>query len=313
MDQSRHLVFTKFSKNKSKEESDRQSSNYAKEITDRSVNKLTERVRKERISKTIEEFEENNLHKFENSLGDNKSGIYRWVDKYYRQKVITYGKRLFYEFFIPEPAAFYIFAKNVDRQKNELPEEPLPFENEEGVPIGPDIIERDNYLDLAAKFDAEGITAPPPEEVIISKVIAREFSDATAESLFAITDSELNIPDGYTSAGHNGLWFVARAVSGDDFDFSFALSASTFMVSNDTELRSNGINLSGISGNFPIAAVGRGAATLLITIKLVCTLLDEELEKWKIHTFNALFNAHNKKVLDYQENLLLRKSRQVLK
>ena len=101
-------AYARFSTGQSKSESQRNSTNYAKEITERSLNSLIERVRTERTLKTIEEFEEKNEHRFDNTTGDNRAGIYRFVDEYYRAKVVNYGKRLFYEFIVPEPAAFYI-------------------------------------------------------------------------------------------------------------------------------------------------------------------------------------------------------------
>ena len=61
-----------------------------------------------RTSKILKEFEENNKHGFDNREGENHvTGIYRWVDKVYKNRIVNYGKRLMYEFMIPEPAKFY--------------------------------------------------------------------------------------------------------------------------------------------------------------------------------------------------------------
>ena len=35
-------------------------------------------------------------------------GIYQWVDKKYKARILNYGKRLLYDVVVPEPAAFLI-------------------------------------------------------------------------------------------------------------------------------------------------------------------------------------------------------------
>jgi len=114
-------AYARFSSSQTKTESDRNAANYAKSIAERSLTRLVERVREERTTRTLEEFEERNEHRFDNTGGENRSGIYRWLDKWYRAKVVDYGKRLFYEFIVPEPAAFYIFAKTYHFESRPLP------------------------------------------------------------------------------------------------------------------------------------------------------------------------------------------------
>src|SRR4029453_12185799 len=77
---------------------------------EKAIDRLKEVVRERRKSRVIEEIEENNSHTFKNADGDHLSGIYRWVDKFYRNKVFSYGRRLMYEFYVPEPARFYQYA-----------------------------------------------------------------------------------------------------------------------------------------------------------------------------------------------------------
>ena len=97
-------AYGSFSSTESKEQSDRNATNYAKEITDRTLSRLVERVRHERRSRTLEEVEETNRHGFDNTSGEHITGVYYWVDKFYRAKVVNYGKRLLYELIVPEPA-----------------------------------------------------------------------------------------------------------------------------------------------------------------------------------------------------------------
>ena len=56
----------------------------------------------------LREFEENNKHGFDNRGGvAHVTGIYRWVDKIYTNRLMNYGKRLLLSFSVPEPAKWY--------------------------------------------------------------------------------------------------------------------------------------------------------------------------------------------------------------
>ena len=57
---------------------------------------------------------------------DHIAGIYHWVNKIYNAQILNYGKRTMAEFIVPEPAAFYLFAKGYGpEQVRELIQEDL--------------------------------------------------------------------------------------------------------------------------------------------------------------------------------------------
>src|SRR5262249_13817159 len=95
-------AYAKYDYSLSKQESDRLATNYAKEVTDKSLSRLLEKKTVQRTVRELEEVEETNKHSFANPSATSASGVYRWLDKVYRAKVIDYGKRLFYEFVVPE-------------------------------------------------------------------------------------------------------------------------------------------------------------------------------------------------------------------
>ena len=96
-----------FSSSSSASNSNSQAQTYAQEVTERAMERIVQKVTKKRTSTILKEFEENNSHGFDNRKGDKHiTGVYRWVDKIYKNKLINYGKRLMYEFSIPEPARF---------------------------------------------------------------------------------------------------------------------------------------------------------------------------------------------------------------
>ena len=67
-----------------------------------------QKTTKKRTSRILREFEENNKHGYDNRQGESHvTGVYRWVDKIYKNRLVNYGKRLMYEFNVPEPSRFF--------------------------------------------------------------------------------------------------------------------------------------------------------------------------------------------------------------
>ncbi|MDR2204964.1 MAG: hypothetical protein LBE36_02235 [Flavobacteriaceae bacterium] len=115
-----------YANHRSKEDSMRQAVTQAQDITARALDRVVSKVHKERIEKIIEEFEENNIHGFDNKKGDKHVvGVYRWVDKLMKNQVWNYGKRLMFEFAIPQPAKLHMLAMNsMDKKVIEKPIDP---------------------------------------------------------------------------------------------------------------------------------------------------------------------------------------------
>ncbi|HEY9198516.1 MAG TPA: hypothetical protein VIR60_04050, partial [Gammaproteobacteria bacterium] len=293
-------AYARFSTSQSKELTNTYATNYAKEIMERSLNRIIERVRSERITKTLEEFEETNKHGFENTEGQHQSGIYRWVNKYYRAKVVNYGKRLWYEFIVPQPAAFYIFA-----QHNHLENHVLPVEPE--IPVNPDVpgqtlepghITRDNYHTLAREHGADGVKAPPREYITLVKTIAR---DVDAERDFAIVDNDLEIPDGYVLYDLKPREMNTHRQSG----YYFVTFAGRKWLSRDDDdgIADGGVEPVDASGVLPIAVRGHGIHAFIVVTEIVCRLTVEAFAAWQLDTFRVIMNAYHKEKQDYEEKL----------
>ncbi|CAD7802334.1 hypothetical protein CHRY9390_00913 [Chryseobacterium aquaeductus] len=106
----------------SKEESNRQAVTEAKDITARALDRIVTKVKEERIDKIIEEYEENNKHGFDNTKGSSHVvGVYRWVDKVVKNQIYNYGKRMMFEFMIPEPAKLHNLGMKISKNaENQL-------------------------------------------------------------------------------------------------------------------------------------------------------------------------------------------------
>jgi hypothetical protein len=98
-------ITTGASTQNSKEQSNKQAITQAKEITNKAVEKIVSKVKKERTTKITEKFIDVNKYGFDNRGNkEHVSGVYRHINAVYRNRICNYGKRLTYEFSIPEPA-----------------------------------------------------------------------------------------------------------------------------------------------------------------------------------------------------------------
>lgn len=297
-------AFAKFGTSDIKEESDTNSTKYAKEVVEKTISRLVERVREERRQRTLEEVEETNTHGFRNDSGDNIAGVYRWVDKLYRQKVVNYGKRLMYQFSVPEPAAFYLFAERYNYESKVLPTKPtrptVTFGEVLGIPISmpltPDAIDSVNYLSLAGSNGATGVEPPPPETIILSKTISREIP--SAQQSFAFTNEDINIPKGYQAT----MAMYARNGSFSSGDPKRAL----VVVMADNMHTSTGWDvylLNNVEGKLSFSGHGFGYLSFVLVFEVTCKRKDEALQQWQLATYEAIMNAYRQQLLDYEERI----------
>jgi hypothetical protein len=287
-------AYGKFASTNAKEESDTNSTEYAKEITEKTTSRLMERRREERVTRTLEEVEEKNEHGFENDSGENITGVYRWVDKYYRSKVFNYGKRLMYEFYVPEPGAFILFATKYRYERDVLPVKPAePVAPGTTRRLAPADLNRWNYLTLVSQYEAQGVEAPPPDYLLVSKPISRELR----ADHWAFSNEDLEIPGGY--AADYGLYRVRYTWQSDP------PRSGTIMVGT------NGIDIDIYPPlwfnreirSMPVSGNGYAISSFAINIEVMCTLTTAWFERWQLNTYNAIMNAYRKKLLDYEEKV----------
>ena len=195
-----------------KEQAKKTSVCYARDVTERSLSRLEEKVREVRVEKTIEEFEETNTHGIDNKdKPDHAVGIYRWVDKIYEAQVINYGQRLFFDFVVPEPAAFYLYSLT-HGATTDLEEPVPPMVDENGEPceednpnarsLRPDDILPDNYMIWIAQYEVSGAKPPPTFEIVkghsFSKAPEKTGEDDKEEKeKYLLSNETIPIPKGY--------------------------------------------------------------------------------------------------------------------
>ena len=166
-----------FSTSTSSSNSDSLARTYAEDVTRRAVERIVQKVSTRRTTTMLKEYEENNKHGFDNRKGDKHvTGVYRWVDKVYKNRIVNYHKRLMYEFMIPEPARFYkdaIILKANEELASSTLNGSTGEHNEAIKPIHPSEygltkftdVSRTDYAKIAANY---GISVPQPKEEFIS-------------------------------------------------------------------------------------------------------------------------------------------------
>ncbi len=301
---------TNFALNESKTESDRVSSNYSKEIISRSISKICERVREERSQKTLEEVEETNTHGFDNKNGSGHViGMYRWLDKLYKAQVVNYGKRLMYEFIIPEPAAFYIHSlsnkpvKGLEMDEPTLPMSPVNSGNK----LDPLELDQNNYVSYVKRYEVSDAAIPPEEFVETSVILACPSKNNTDEidlgdNRKVNITSKIEVPEGY-----NAIEFRVKGAAAPSGPYdrtrdtpywsiwvgqhSVSDQSSSWTVTMDNV----------IDRNIPVILYGVNCWHVYVTVTVKCKRIDSIFTEWQLKTYQSIISAYKKLKADYNE------------
>ncbi|SEG53108.1 hypothetical protein SAMN04489712_10673 [Thermomonospora echinospora] len=290
-------VYGRAASSESKQEAERATSQYTKEVIDKSTNRLLRRSREQRRVRTLDEAEETNLHSL-NGGRTNLAGIYRWVDKVYRAKAVNYGRRLMYEFVVPEPGAWYLHQNARHLAATALPTRPA----EPGVlngsfewePLTPGAVRRDNYLALVAQTGAEGVKPPPPDSVVLSKA----YSSQNAQAAAVAAADALAIPRGYLARSAfvvaNGLGEIATAKG------KIIIGSSVFDLRTGTGTP--------VTAWHQVAQIAVSSWTSAMyawsmNIEVYCTLSPEAFQQWQLDTYSAIMAAYRQALSEYEDRL----------
>lgn len=293
-----------FAFNTSSQHSNSQAVSIAKDVTERALERVVQKVREERILKIVEEFEEQNKHGFDNRKGDKHvSGVYRWIDKIYKNQVYNYGKRLMYEFMIPQPAVFHAEAmKNIGNgpvgQVLEKPVDPrtaglVDYRN----------INEATAAKWAATYGAE-IETLLDEYITWSKAIDMNVTDAPGHNYTGAKSHKMELPDGYETTG-------ARLIA----TFQFHPDKDEWSHTN-IRVADASISMWGYTGvsqfvtfGYPIrkelaiSTEARDLGAISLNVMANCRRTAEEYRRWQISCFNEIIKGYEKKLAAYNDAL----------
>ena len=282
----------------SKEESTRQAVTNAKEVTERALDRIVSKIKEERIEKILEEFEENNTHGFDNRKGDQHVvGVYRWVDKVFKNQIVNYGKRLMFEFAIPEPARLHWLAMQtlVDEKnakaivKPQDPRTSTTYKLENFSQLTDDKLKYWTGI-----YNVEFRPSPP-------KIL---WSGKTIDMGSGSKDATVEITEGY----HLKYYKVKTLHRGgsDQGNAGYSISNESNYTNSiigtwSETLVDNKLYV----GKVPVGAFFRKAEAGLVHFDLKFELNDAYFAQWQQETFNAIIKAYEKAVEKHDEVLAI--------
>jgi hypothetical protein len=297
-----------FAFSQSSTEARRNAANFAKEVVDRSLTKIQKRVKEERINKNLHEVEETNTHGLSNKEGDKHvSGIYHWVDKHYKAQVFNYGKRMMFEFIIPEPAAFYKYAEEHNRKVETAGTPPV----KPAFP-GLSISQIDNAIvdTYSVKYNLPDLEPMPAEEIIRTTVLhLADIKDTATKEIF------IEIPENYIAktATISGAIVNAHVKSSPgviDFyhnSLFIGIGGSGVQVNNDTEkfvpINKTVLTITDVSNKANFTVLSDGVKSYTVNIEVKCVLTSSAKRKWQMKTYTDIMDAYNKLLAIYKSEL----------
>lgn len=288
--------------------------NYAEEVTKRALERIVQRTIERRTSTVIKEFEENNKHGFDNRKGDKHvTGIYRWVDIIYKNRLINYGKRLMFEFMVPEPAEFYKRARNYKSAKETnttapAPEKPKPLSDFK-INSADDLL-RVDYTEAAGYY---GVTIPAPQSS--SYVIAKAFAptppikhDNTA--WVQVDNQTFTIPADYEATSVKASYSFDYRSTWPNPESYFRINVNGAVRSHDN-LRSSSrktvpgtIPLTNFTtpavGFVPVTFSGRRLFVYGANIEITCKLKTSVQQAWASNAYTLLSQGYQRMLDEYQ-------------
>ncbi len=306
-------AFADFSSSSSTSNSNSQAQTYAQEVTERAMERIVQKTSVKRTTRILKEFEENNKHGFDNTKGKNHiTGVYRWVDKIYKNSLINYGKRLMYEFAIPEPSRF--FKKTIDLGIDEgtadsaiiLPVAPIhPSEyillDDSKVNSAADLT-LSNYQELASQYNAE-INA-----IELSKTISESFSVIGNSYIIdrnypGASNFKMEIPKGYMAHStqfNGGFVFAPKRLEYTYATISVGKHNLT-LGGASWDINTGILTLNNIQNELAVSFIGADVGGIRVNVTAFCSITPEAENQWRNETYNAIMDAYQDRLREYNE------------
>ena len=295
-----------YATNTSKEESNRQAVNQAKELTQRAMERIVTRVRTEKTVKVTESFTDKNSHIFDNRAGtEHVSGVYRFINAIYKNQIYNYGKRLMYEFMIPQPSTLHRLGMKVSNADLNAILLDRPIDPRIAYPTF-ESIDEGNYKLLASKYGAE-VSLYPEQYKIIGKSFAfcgSSTNEVSSENFY------LEIPSNYYTKHVKVKVYAHWDVDNSQYH-SFGITVgniklfkeehrSSFEIEFDSELDST-ILIDKFSEKLPISYQSLNYLALNVSVTVKNELSSYGIENWKKETYQAILDGYNAQVEAYNQ------------
>lgn len=321
----------------SKEENTKQALTQAKEVTQKASDKIITKVHKERTEKMIDEFEEHNLHEFDNRKGDKHVvGVYRWVDKVFKNQIYNFGKRMMFEFMIPEPAKLHKLGMEVaQKDSKSLLVKPVD-------PRSEGVFRLNDYTDVndAAKLKHwmkeynVKIEDLLENNITVGGSMKMKYEGKSIGHYEGNSDKlEIEIPKGYKVKKAIGNVFAAKDNDAAVFSgVNVTLGAKNYMIAPKThysvtqtshgwwvfshthyhvtyytdgnvQMTFENIDATNYNNTFPVSYTMSNFFDGNLNIELLCELTPEGKIQEQQRIFNTIIEAYEKALTKYEQKL----------
>jgi hypothetical protein len=284
-----------------------QAASFGQDVTSRAVTMLITSTQTQVLQQSTSEFDETVAHNFDNKAGSTvQIVVYQWLDKIVQAKVFSYGKRVLYDFVIPEPAVFLAFARSKWQPELAALQKPTLFALQpQDLSTNP---KSSNYYQYwAAGYGASGIQPPPEPKITIVRAYGDKGSDPQSldgTMLFTgITAKEnVDIPPGYSAVtisvavnfngGPPNLW-IGVVVGTNYFDFTqtSALSIENIPL-NHSEV-----------GQIPVSVLAWNGSFYIVNIEINCQPTAQNMAQWQARTHDTILQASRDRLAEYEDQL----------
>lgn len=282
----------------SAEETQRKAVSYSREVTEKTSERVRERVKQELRRRMLEQVEELNRHSITNEPASNGHirGIYRWLNKVYDARILNYGQRMMFEFVVPEPAAYLLYALIENPPKDNELVKPTP-PTYLGAPLKPSHLTRTNYLDYVAKYQVRNVQAPPPE---FQHVSVFDKQDKVQDGSEFGRGAKADIPAGYQAYAAT-VMADYTFTSDEEHHFRVMVGGTDYDVTN--YWGSTYKTLSNRYKELGIAYHLFRAWSFALAVDIHCRLTSEGFAKWQQSAFDSIMEAYLVQKADYEEKL----------
>lgn len=295
---------------------------YAEDVTRRALERIVQRTTVKRTSKILREFEDNNKHGYDNRNGEQHvTGVFRWLDKVYKNRIVNYGKRLIYEFMIPEPGRFYKELILIEAQETGddgmgpgttlvAPTHPKDLD----VPInGPADITRGNYQSLIAEYGVTAASPLPATQPLQNQSYIRIHSPAERrqDTTTSFQQTALTVPADYecTTLVHDIELVIHRQLATDHHWYLEVTTDSmesfqrppTYGSLNTTHTRS--YTHSNLAITMPITPTFRckRLERVKLTLSGTLTLKSSVFQQWQQSVYDDVMSAYQQQLDAYNQ------------
>jgi hypothetical protein len=284
----------------STEQAQRSAETFGRDIATRAVSLVTERLRTETTHRTVQRFEEEVRHEFDNSTGtSHEVVVYQWLDRVIQAQVFTFGKRVFYDFVVPEPAALLLRSVAARRTPDGPLVKPAPFK------LSPSQLNEVNYLYYVAGYGATGVTPPPDPQRVVADAVATSSQNRFAtqpevRSIHEAYKNKLTIPPGYR-AMQATIHSMSANEARDRTCFGITIGnhyhdLGIFLVDDKT------VTLDGEVGILPVILINsEGDSFFTVNVEVWCEPTDRCVDEWRQRTWDAIMQASRQRMQEYEE------------